>query len=224
MQQLTSLDAQFLALESDRHVGHVAGLAILDPSTAPRRRVGCAEIKGLMRERLPLLPPLRRRLCSVPFNLDYPYWIEDPDFDLDYHVREIALAPPGSDEQLAAQVARIHERRLDRERPLWEVYVIHGLASGHVAMLTKIHHALVDDMSSARRSSGCCSTSTRAAPARLRARRRRRTGATAGRRGSSSCSPAGCSGRRWGCARPRRQPCGALLHGASRSPLTSNGG
>jgi WS/DGAT/MGAT family acyltransferase len=147
MQQLSSLDAQFLALESDRHVGHVAGLAILDPSTAPRRRVGCAEVKALLRERLPLLPPLRRRLVSVPFNLDYPYWIEDPDFDLDYHVRELALAPPGSDAQLAAQVARIHERRLDRDRPLWELYVIHGLASGHVAMLTKIHHAVVDGMS-----------------------------------------------------------------------------
>ncbi len=149
MQQLTSLDAQFLALESERHVGHVAGLAILDPSTAPRRRLGCAEVKGLLRERLPMLPPLRRRLVSVPLNLDYPYWIEDPDFDLDYHVREIALAPPGSDAQLAAQVARIHERRLDRDRPLWELYVIHGLASGHVAMLTKIHHAVVDGLSGA---------------------------------------------------------------------------
>ena len=85
----------------------------------------------------------------MPLGLDYPYWIEDDDFDLNFHVREIGLPAPGSDEQLAEQVARIVSRPLDRARPLWELYVISGLQSGHVAMLTKIHHAVIDGMSGA---------------------------------------------------------------------------
>src|SRR5947209_3749946 len=149
MRQLTSLDAQFLALESARQVGHVGGLAILDPSTAPGGVVDAETIKRLLAERLPLLPPFRWRLAEVPLGLDYPYWIDDPDFDLDYHVREIALARPGSDRQLADQVARIMSRPLDRSRPLWELYVIDGLESGHTAALTKIHHAVIDGMSGA---------------------------------------------------------------------------
>jgi WS/DGAT/MGAT family acyltransferase len=149
MRQLTSLDAQFLALESGSHTGHVGGIAILDPSTAPGGTFGCAELRALIRERLPLLPPFRWRLAEVPLGLDYPYWVEDPDFDLDYHVREIALAKPGSDAQLAAQVARIHSRPLDRARPLWELYLIEGLESGHTALLSKIHHAVIDGMSGA---------------------------------------------------------------------------
>ena len=149
MRQLTSLDAQFLALENDRQSGHVAGLAILDPSTAPDGRFDAETIKQLLAQRLPLLPPLRWRVAEVPLGLDYPYWVDDPDFDLDYHVRELALPRPGSDRQLAEQVARIFSRPLDRARPLWELYVIDGLESGHKAMLTKIHHAVVDGMSGA---------------------------------------------------------------------------
>jgi WS/DGAT/MGAT family acyltransferase len=149
MRQLTSLDAQFLALENDRQTGHVGGLAVLDTSTAPGGQVTCRDIKALVRERLALLPPLRWRLAEVPLGLDYPYWVEDADFDLDYHVREIALPHPGSDRQLADQVARIISRPLDRERPLWEIYVISGLESGHTVVLTKIHHALIDGLSGA---------------------------------------------------------------------------
>jgi WS/DGAT/MGAT family acyltransferase len=149
MRQLTSLDAQFLALENARQSGHVAGLAILDPSTAEGGRVGCRQITELLRTRLPLLPPLRWRLAEVPLGLDYPYWVDDPDFDLGYHVRELALATPGTDAQLAEQVARIISRPLDRARPLWELYVIEGLESGQVAVLTKIHHAVIDGLSGA---------------------------------------------------------------------------
>src|SRR5215213_11371870 len=149
MRQLTSLDAQFLALESPRQTGHVGGLAILDPSTRPGGAFDCAAVKTLLRERLPLLPPFRWRLAEVPLGLDYPYWVDDEHFDLDFHVREIALPKPGSDQQLAEQVARIQSRPLDRARPLWEVYVIDGLESGHTAMLTKIHHAVIDGMSGA---------------------------------------------------------------------------
>jgi WS/DGAT/MGAT family acyltransferase len=149
MRQLTSLDAQFLALENARQSGHVAGLAILDPSTTPSGAFGVGDVEALLVERLPQLPPLRWRLAEVPLGLDYPFWVDDVDFDLHFHVREIALAPPGTDEQLAEQVARITSRPLDRARPLWELYLIHGLESGHVAMLTKIHHALIDGMSGA---------------------------------------------------------------------------
>src|ERR687893_1698715 len=131
MRQLTSLDAQFLALESRRQTGHVGGLAILDPSTAPGGTLGVQDFKALLRERLPLLPPFRWRLAEVPLGLDYPFWVDDEEFDLDYHVRELALPKPGSDAQLAAQVARIMSRALDRRRPLWELYVIHNLKSGH---------------------------------------------------------------------------------------------
>jgi diacylglycerol O-acyltransferase len=149
MRQLTSLDAQFLALETRRQSGHVGSVAILDPSTSAGGTLGVADIEALITDRLPLLPPLRRRLLEVPLGLDYPYWIEDDDFDLHFHVREIGLPAPGSDEQLAEQIARIVSRPLDRARPLWELYVISGLESGHVAMLTKIHHAVIDGMSGA---------------------------------------------------------------------------
>ena len=149
MRQLTSLDAQFLALETPRQSGHVGGLAILDTSTTPSGTLTVADIQALIAERLPLLPPLRWRLQEVPLGLDYPYWIDDIDFDLDFHVRELALPAPGSDAQLAEQTARIVSRPLDRAKPLWELYLISGLESGHTAMLTKIHHALIDGMSGA---------------------------------------------------------------------------
>jgi WS/DGAT/MGAT family acyltransferase len=149
LKQLSSLDAQFLALESSRQTGHVSGLAVLDPSTTPSGKLELADIEKLLTERLPLLPPLRRRLVDVPLGLDYPYWIDDPDFELDFHLRELALAPPPTDDKLADQVARVVARPLDRSRPLWELYLIHGLANGRVGMLTKIHHALIDGLSGA---------------------------------------------------------------------------
>ncbi len=149
MRQLTSLDAQFLALESSHQTGHVAGLAILDPSTTPSGDLTLPDVSRLMSERLPLLPPLRWRLAEVPFGLDYPYWLDDPDFDLDFHVRELALPPGGAKEKLAEQVARITSRPLDRSRPLWELYLIHGLEDGQKAILTKIHHAVIDGLSGA---------------------------------------------------------------------------
>jgi diacylglycerol O-acyltransferase len=147
MRQLTTLDAQFLAVESARTYGHVGALAVYDPSTAPGGELTVQDLCGLVGERLHLLPPFRWRLVQVPFGLDLPYWIEDPDFDLDFHIRESAVPPPGNDERLAETVARIFARPLDRNRPLWEIYLIHGLAGGRVALLTKIHHSVVDGVS-----------------------------------------------------------------------------
>jgi diacylglycerol O-acyltransferase / wax synthase len=149
VRQLTALDQQFLALEDSRNYGHVGALSIYDPSTAPNGELTLPRLQDLIAERLPLVPPFRWRLATVPFNLDYGYWVDDPDFDLEFHVREIALAPPGTDAQLAEQVARIYARPLDRARPLWEIYLIHGLPGDRTAVMSKIHHAVIDGISGA---------------------------------------------------------------------------
>jgi len=147
MRQLTSLDAQFLAVESAGTYGHVGGLAVYDPSTAPGGRVTVQDVCRLVGQRLHMLPPFRSRLVEVPFGLDLPYWIEDPDFDLDFHIRESAVPPPGDDRRTAETVARIFARPLDRAHPLWELYLIHGLEGGRVALLTKVHHSVADGVS-----------------------------------------------------------------------------
>ena len=149
MRQLTALDAQFLAMETPRTYGHVGGFAVHDPETAPGGRVTRADVCRLIGSRIHLLPPFRWKLATVPLGLDHPYWIEDADFDLDFHVRETAVPPPGGARQLGDQIARIFGRPLDRSRPLWELYLIHGLEGGKIGFLTKIHHAAVDGMSGA---------------------------------------------------------------------------
>ena len=148
MKQLTGLDAAFLAMETITTTGHVGGVAILDPSDAPQK-LDLARLTELMTQRLPLVPVMRRRLLDVPLGLDQPYWIDDPDFDIEYHVREIALPRPGSMAQLTEQVSRLHARPLDRRRPLWEMYLITGLAKGRCAVFTKVHHSAIDGASGA---------------------------------------------------------------------------
>src|ERR1700689_5208458 len=148
MQQLTGLDASFLALETANATGHVGGICVLDPSAAPRP-VTLARLTDVLAERLPLVPVLRRKLLNVPFGLDQPYWVDDPNFDIEYHIREIALPRPGSEAQLTEQVSRLHARPLDRSRPLWETYLITGLAGKRAAVYTKIHHAAIDGASGA---------------------------------------------------------------------------
>jgi WS/DGAT/MGAT family acyltransferase len=146
MQQLTGLDASFLAMETPAMYGHIGSICVLDPTTAPTP-ITLASVTDLVESRLHMIPPFRRRLVDVPLGLDMPYWIEDPDFDIEYHVRELALPAPGDDAQLAEQAARLHARHLDRRRPLWELYLIHGLAGGKMAMYTKVHHAAIDGVS-----------------------------------------------------------------------------
>jgi WS/DGAT/MGAT family acyltransferase len=143
MPQLTALDAQFLHFETATNIANIAGLAILDGD------LNRADLQTLLEQRLPYVPALRRRLAVVPFGLDHPYWEQEDDLDLDYHVREIGLPPPGDDRQLAEQVSRLHARRLDRARPLWEIYLIHGLSGGRMGLYTKIHHAAVDGIGGA---------------------------------------------------------------------------
>jgi WS/DGAT/MGAT family acyltransferase len=146
MQQLSGLDNAFLVMEAGGQLGHVASLVIFDTAGLGDRSFRDA-LEETLESRLHQLPPYRRRLVEVPFDLDRPYWIEDPNFDLDFHLRHIAVPPPGNDQQLSELVARIHARPLDRSRPLWEVYVIEGLANGRVALYTKIHHCTIDGAS-----------------------------------------------------------------------------
>jgi hypothetical protein len=120
MQQLTSLDAQFLNVESPTTVGHVGSLVIVEPATTPGGRFDLETVRAVFEPRLHLAAPLRRRLVEVPLGLGRPYWVDDPHFDIEFHLRELALPAPGTREQLGEQVARIHARPLDRRRPLWE--------------------------------------------------------------------------------------------------------
>src|SRR4051794_35605816 len=136
-------------MESSRTYGHVGALALFDPSTAPGGQVTSKDLCRIVGSRIDQLPPFHRRLVDVPFGLDHPYWIEDPDFDLDFHIRDTAVPPPGDERQLAETVARIFARPLDRRRPLWELYLIHGIEGGRLGLLTKVHHAAVDGVSGA---------------------------------------------------------------------------
>jgi diacylglycerol O-acyltransferase / wax synthase len=148
MRQLSGLDTMFLNLETNAVPMHIGGLALLDPATAPRG-FGFDSIKRLIESRLHLLPMFRRRLVESPLNLDLPYWIEDPEFDIEHHVRHRALPRPGNDRQLADFICDVMSTRLDRSMPLWRVYFVEGLSGGRVGLLTKIHHACIDGVSGA---------------------------------------------------------------------------
>ena len=143
MKQLSGLDTMFLNLETNAVPMHVGSVAILDVPAAPAG-FGFNTVKQLIESRLHLLPMFRRRLVTSPLNLDQPYWIEDPDFELENHVRHRALPQPGSDRQLADFVCDVISTRLDRSQPLWRVYYVEGLKGGRAALVTKIHHACID--------------------------------------------------------------------------------
>ncbi|WP_088288363.1 wax ester/triacylglycerol synthase family O-acyltransferase [Kineosporia sp. A_224] len=145
MQQLTGLDALFLAMESPEVNGHVGSVCVLDPSTAPRPLTR-ARLTAHVASRLHLLPLLRRSLRFVPLGLDQPYWVDDEPV-LKHHVRQVRLPRPGGDHELATTVARLHAQPLDRSRPLWELYLVTGLRGGRVAVYSKVHHASMDGVS-----------------------------------------------------------------------------
>jgi len=150
MKQLSGMDNVFLRMEHGNQYMHVAGLGIYDPSSAPGGKVRFKDILKFFESRLDAAPVFRRRLVTVPMSLDRPYWIEDDDVDVEFHVRHVALPYPGDWRQLCIQVARIHSRPLDRSKPLWEAYVIEGLDNipgippGSFAFYIKFHHAAID--------------------------------------------------------------------------------
>ena len=149
MKQLSGLDGWFLAMETSSVYGHVGSVCVVDDkdSQGVESRLTLEHLTRFVESRLPLVPIFRRRLVTVPLGLDHPYWIDDPDFDIEFHIRELALPAPGSDRQLSEQVARLHARPLDRSRPLWELYLITGLQGGRAAIYNKIHHSAIDGVS-----------------------------------------------------------------------------
>jgi len=165
MRQLSGMDVSFLNMETASTFGHVCSLNIYDPTGVPGG-AGIDAMKQIILERIDQLAPFRRRLVEVPLGLDLPYWIEDPDFDIDFHVRHHAVPPPGNPEQLAEAVSRIVARPLDRGRPLWELYVIEGVDNGRlIAQLTKIHHAAIDGAAGAEMLSAILDTDPEYRPA-----------------------------------------------------------
>ena len=148
MQRLRGFDAAFLHFETATNYLHVGQTCVFDPSTAPAGH-SFEAVRQLLEDRIHLIPPFRRRLVEVPLGLRHPVWIEDPDFDLDYHLRRAALPAPGGSRELADFAAEVMSRPLDRHRPPWEMYIVEGLDDGMVAAISKVHHAAIDGVSGA---------------------------------------------------------------------------
>jgi diacylglycerol O-acyltransferase / wax synthase len=140
--RLTGLDSSFLHLERDSAHMHVAGCAVFSGSAPPYD-----DLVEAIEARLHLVPRYRQRLAFVPLGQGRPVWVDDPYFNLRYHVRHTALPRPGSDAELKRLAGRVFSQALDRSRPLWELWLVEGLADGRFAVLTKTHHALVDGIS-----------------------------------------------------------------------------
>ena len=148
MERLSGLDAAFLYLETPSLHMHVAMTAIFDPSTMPGG-YSFQRFREVVQERLHLVPPFRRRAIEVPFGLGHPVWIEDPNFDLDYHLRRRAVPSPGGPRELAELAGDVCSRPLDRTRPLWEMYIVENLADGNIGLIARMHHATIDGVSGA---------------------------------------------------------------------------
>jgi diacylglycerol O-acyltransferase len=140
--RLTGLDASFLHLEDASSHMHVAGVMLFEGPPPPY-----AELLDAVERRLPLVPRYRQRLAFVPLGQGRPKWVDDPHFNLRYHVRSTALASPGSERQLKDLAGRVFSQQLDRDKPLWEVWLVEGLDDDRFAVLSKTHHALVDGIS-----------------------------------------------------------------------------
>jgi diacylglycerol O-acyltransferase / wax synthase len=155
LMQLTGLDSMFLYSESSRMPLEVSSLHIYDPSTSPRGKVRFKEVLATIDDRLEQAGIFHRKILEVPFSLDHPYWVDDENFDIEYHVRHIALPKPGDWRQLMIQISRLQSRELDKTRPLWEAYIIEGLDNvgrlpkGCFALYMKMHHATIDGVSGA---------------------------------------------------------------------------
>jgi diacylglycerol O-acyltransferase len=145
---LSGLDSAFLSLETLTTPMNVVGALVLDASSASGGGF-CERLARTVEERAPRLAPLRRRLMAMPFGLDHPVWVDDPDLDVASHVRRVRAPAPGSERVLADLVARIASEPLDRARPLWQLSVVEGLAEDRIALVFKLHHAVADGLSAA---------------------------------------------------------------------------
>jgi diacylglycerol O-acyltransferase len=148
MQRLGGLDSAFLIFETSTMHMHVGGLMLVDPSTA-KKPYSFADYREYIEKRLPNVPGFRRKLAMVPLNLSRPSWVEDPDFDLDFHLHRTTVASPGGDRETADVVADILSRKMDRSRPLWEMWVVEGRADGLIGVVSKVHHSTIDGITGA---------------------------------------------------------------------------
>src|ERR1700709_539298 len=141
-ERMAAADVAFLHRESRTAPQHVGELAVF---AEPSDSFDYDRLVRLLEERISLAPRYRQKAVMVPGHLANPLWVDDPAFDITYHVRRSALPRPGTDAQLLEFCARIQSRRLDRSRPLWEMYLVEGLAGGRVAIATKTHEAMIGD-------------------------------------------------------------------------------
>src|SRR5579884_4224985 len=142
LDRLTSTDASFLHQEGRSSHMHIGGVLVFTGSPPAYE-----DYLGHVRSRLHLVPRYRQKLATPPLDTGRPLWVDDPSFNLEYHVRQTALPPPGSEEQLLLLAARIASQPLDRTKPLWECWLVEGLEGGRFAMISKTHHSLVDGIS-----------------------------------------------------------------------------
>jgi WS/DGAT/MGAT family acyltransferase len=142
MDRLSPLDSSFLHVEDRVSHMHIASVAIFEGPEPP-----FSELLAMMRSKLPLVPRYRQVVRFVPLHLGRPVWVDDNQFDLDYHVRHTAVPTPGGDDELRNIVGRVMSQPLDRTRPLWEMWIVQGLSAGRWAILSKVHHCMVDGVS-----------------------------------------------------------------------------
>lgn len=194
MERLKGLDGGFASFESPTAHLHILGTLVFDPGEM-RDEIDFWRIRQLVSERVALVTPFRQRLIEVPFGLQHPAMVDDPGFDIDYHVRRVSLPAPGGIDELSALVADLASRPLDRSRPLWEFHVVEGLEGGRLAVVPKVHHTILDGVSGAEVMAAFFDFSPMAAPHPL----------FGGRRRSLDADRAGSSG-------------GSLGAGAARGP------
>src|SRR5437667_4059465 len=139
MDRMSPMDASFLHIEDDVSHMHIASVAIFEGPPPPHDAL-VAMVQG----KLPLVPRYRQTVRFVPFQLGRPLWVDDPHFNIEYHIRHTALPAPGGDDQLRNLVGRVMAQQLDRNKPLWEMWMVEGLEDGHWALLSKTHHCRVD--------------------------------------------------------------------------------
>src|SRR6201992_2562886 len=169
MQRLSGLDASFLYLETPAQPLHVCSILELDTSTTPGGYT-FDRLRDELAVRSKAMPQFREKLADTPFNLDHPVWVDDNNFDVNRHLHRIGLPPPGGRAELAEICGHIASLPLDRTRPLWEMWVIEGVAGtnaqegGRLAVMTKVHHAGVDGVTGANLMSQLCSTEPDAPP------------------------------------------------------------
>jgi WS/DGAT/MGAT family acyltransferase len=144
MQRVKGLDGGFLSLESPTAHLHILGILVFDPG---EEGTNFEDVKDLVFSRLPLVPPFRQRMIEVPFGLQHPSLVDDPEFDIEFHVRRASVPAPGGLGELAALAADVASRPLDRRRPLWEFHVVEGVEGGRIALIPKVHHSIIDGVS-----------------------------------------------------------------------------